>query len=296
MAVARENNYSPNLHAKSLQAKRSDAIGLVIPDLTNFGFASIARELERLCREAGLQLLIACSEDDPEVEQQAVDGLVRRQIDALIVASSKTTDEYYQTLTKQLPVLQIDRHIGQSDLPLVLTDAAKATADLIEQAASSVSEFYYFGGQLELSPSRHRLAGFKLGLNRAGLEAKDGWIRHRDYQKESGYILMQALHQELGRLPQALFTASYTLLEGVLRYLNEKDLLGALISKEMRLVTFDNHELLDCLPLNIDSIAQNSDELARKSFQLSQRLVTSEKVTATSITLDAKICWRSIKP
>ncbi len=54
MAVARENHYSPNMHAKSLQANRSDAIGLVIPDLTNFGFASIARELERLCRQAGV--------------------------------------------------------------------------------------------------------------------------------------------------------------------------------------------------------------------------------------------------
>ena len=101
-------------------------LALVIPDLTNFGFASIARELERLSREAGLQLLIACSDDDPELEQQAVEGLVGRQIDALIVASSKTSDEYYQALTKQLPVLQIDRHIGQSDLPLVLDRCGKS--------------------------------------------------------------------------------------------------------------------------------------------------------------------------
>ncbi len=261
MAVARENHYSPNMHAKSLQANRSDAIGLVIPDLTNFGFASIARELERLCRQAGLQLLIACSEDDPEVERQVVDGLVRRQIDGLIVASSQTSDEFYQTLTKQIPVLQLDRHIGQSTLPLVLTDAAKVTADLVETiAASTVSEFYYFGGQLELSPSRHRLAGFELGLKRAGLEEKPEWIRHRDYQPGSGYEMMQQLHQELGRLPEALFTASYTLLEGVLRYLKEHNCLEALVSKEMRLTTFDNHDLLDCLPLNIDSVAQDSEK------------------------------------
>lgn len=294
MAVAREHNYSPNLHAKSLQAKRSDAIGLVIPDLTNFGFASIARELERLCREAGLQLLIACSEDDPVIEQQAVEGLVRRQIDALIVASSKTSDDYYQTLTRQLPVLQIDRHIGLSGLPLVLTDAAKATAALIEKTAATVTEFYYFGGQLELSPSRHRLAGFELGIQRAGLASHSGWIRHRDYQTESGYLMMRDLHQELGRLPEALFTASYTLLEGVLRYLNERDLLGALISKEMRLVTFDNHELLDCLPLNIDSIAQNSSELAKQAFELTRSLITCEKVPLAPIVLDAEICWRSL--
>lgn len=82
-------------------------------------------------------------------------------------------------------------------------------------------------------------------------------------------MLMEQLHKELGRLPKALFTASYTLLEGVLRYLNEHNLLNALLNKEMRLVTFDNHDLLDCLPLNIDSIAQNSEELAKRSSSYS---------------------------
>ncbi|MCW8331531.1 LacI family DNA-binding transcriptional regulator [Photobacterium sp. SDRW27] len=294
MAVARENNYSPNLHAKSLQANRSDTIGLVIPDLTSFGFASIARELERLSRQAGLQLLIACSEDDPEIERQVVEGLVRRQIDGLIVASSETSDEFYQTLTKQLPVLQLERHIGQSPLPLVLTDATKVTADLIETiAASSVSEFYYFGGRLELSPSRHRLTGFELGLKRAGLEEKPEWIRHRDYQSESGYEMMQQLHKELGRLPEALFTASYTLLEGVLRYLKEQNCLDALVSKEMRLATFDNHDLLDCLPLNIDSVAQDNEKIAQTGFQLIRLLLSSQRVTPASFALDAHIRWRS---
>ncbi len=244
-----------------------------------------------------MQLLIACSEDDPEVERQVVDGLVRRQIDGLIVASSQTSDEFYQTLTKQIPVLQLDRHIGQSTLPLVLTDAAKVTADLVETiAASTVSEFYYFGGQLELSPpSRHRLAGFELGLKRAGLEEKPEWIRHRDYQPGSGYEMMQQLHQELGgRLPEALFTASYTLLEGgVLRYLKEHNCLEALVSKEMRLTTFDNHDLLDCLPLNIDSVAQDSEKIAQTSFQLIRLLLSSQRVTPTSFALDANICWRS---
>ncbi|PSW16470.1 transcriptional regulator [Photobacterium rosenbergii] len=293
LAVAKEQNYSPNVHAKSLQAKRSDAIGLVIPDLTNFGFASISRELERLCREAGLQLFIACSEDNPDIERQAVEGLVKRQVDGLIIASSQTDDDNYQALTKQIPVLQLDRHIGQSTLPMVITDAAKVTAELISKTAESVDEFYYFGGQLELSPSRHRLAGFKLGLSRAGLELDDAWIRHRDYQTESGYMLMEQLHKELGRLPKALFTASYTLLEGVLRYLNEHNLLNALLNKEMRLVTFDNHDLLDCLPLNIDSIAQNSEELAKRSFQLIQLLMSSQNVTPTAFALDAAIRWRS---
>ena len=85
-AVADECHYLPSFHARSLRETRSYTWGLVIPDLTNFGFASIARALEAHCREAGIQLLIACSEDDPALEQRVVDNLISRQVDGLIVA------------------------------------------------------------------------------------------------------------------------------------------------------------------------------------------------------------------
>lgn len=56
--------------------------------------------------------------------------LIKRQVDGLVITSSHTNDAYYQNLSKQIPVLQLDRHIGQSSLPMVITDAAKVTANI----------------------------------------------------------------------------------------------------------------------------------------------------------------------
>ena len=218
-AVADECHYQPSIHARSLRAARSYTWGLVIPDLTNFGFASTARALEAHCREAGIQLLIACSEDDPTLEQRVVDNLISRQVDGLIVASSGHSDDIYARIHDRLPVVQLDRHIGESRLPMVISDACKATAELVRDMASECdAEIYYFGGLLDLSPSRHRLAGYELGLHRAGLEADPARVRHRDYQPSSGYQLMAELVAELGAPPRGLFTASFTLLEGCLLY------------------------------------------------------------------------------
>ncbi|SQI45217.1 Catabolite repressor/activator [Serratia plymuthica] len=58
--------------------------------MTNYGFAVISRELETLCREAGLQLLIACSDENPAQEMMAVNSLVQRQVDGLIVAPASS--------------------------------------------------------------------------------------------------------------------------------------------------------------------------------------------------------------
>ena len=69
--------------------------------------AVISRELETLCREAGLQLLIACTDENPAQEMMAVNSLVQRQVDGLIVASSQLNDAEYQKINAGLPVVQM---------------------------------------------------------------------------------------------------------------------------------------------------------------------------------------------
>lgn len=81
LALAHEHHYQPSIHARSLRSNRSHTLGLVVPEMTNYGFAVISRELETLCREAGLQLLIACTDENPAQEMMAVNSLVQRQVD-----------------------------------------------------------------------------------------------------------------------------------------------------------------------------------------------------------------------
>ncbi len=65
LAIAREQHYQPSIHARSLRDNRSHTIGLVVPEITNYGFAVFSHELETLCREAGVQLLISCTDENP---------------------------------------------------------------------------------------------------------------------------------------------------------------------------------------------------------------------------------------
>ena len=88
MAVVREHNYHPNAVAAGLRAGRTRSIGLVIPDLENTSYTRIANYLERQARQRGYQLLIACSEDQPDNEMRCIEHLLQRQVDAIIVSTS----------------------------------------------------------------------------------------------------------------------------------------------------------------------------------------------------------------
>jgi len=95
LAIAREQHYQPSIHARSLRDNRSHTIGLVVPEITNHGFAVFSHELEMLCREAGVQLLISCTDENPGQESVVVNNMISRQVDGLIVASCMHNDADY---------------------------------------------------------------------------------------------------------------------------------------------------------------------------------------------------------
>ena len=292
-AIAAQYGYRANIYAKALQAQRSNTIGLVIPDLANYGFASTAKYLERICRANGLQLMITCSDDNPRQEKYAIESLLDSQVDLLITAPTHQDPNYYQKIVKHTPILHLDRHVPNLDVSYIISDDTPSVAKLTENIvrAYQPKEFFYIGGQLSLSPSASRLEGFYEGLEQARLTPKSGWIFHKNYQPESGYQLFAEIVNRLGRLPEAVFTGSFTILEGVLLYLTENKAMDKLISQELHLATFDDHHLLNALPFHIHSIKQNHEKIAEQTFQMMQDKL--QRKTIKNVKVDCEIIWRN---
>ena len=93
LARVKELDYRPNLAARSLVTGRTYLVGLIVPDLLHPFFAEIAKSLSDVLRKSGYFLIIASSEEDPDLERQEVDQLLARQLDTLIIASCRPTAE-----------------------------------------------------------------------------------------------------------------------------------------------------------------------------------------------------------
>ena len=289
LAIAREQHYQPSIHARSLRDNRSHTIGLVVPEITNHGFAVFSHELEMLCREAGVQLLISCTDENPGQESVVVNNMISRQVDGLIVASCMHNDADYLKLSQQLPVVLFDRCPNESLLPLVMTDSITPTAELISRIAPKHSdEFWFLGGQSRLSPSRDRLTGFTQGLAQAGMALRPEWVINGNYHPSSGYEMFAALCARLGRPPKALFTAACGLLEGVLRYMSQHHLLDS----DIHLTSFDDHYLYDSLSLRIDTVQQDNRQLAWHCYDLISQLIEGDTPETLQRYLPATLQFR----
>ncbi|MEN2425406.1 substrate-binding domain-containing protein [Chromobacterium vaccinii] len=290
--AAREHHFKPSQQARSLRSRRSSSIGLVVPDLTNSTHAALAQALENGCRERGYQLLMVTSDEDPERESSGIGQLAARQVDGMIVVPCSGDAARYQPWTSRLPFVFADRHIPGSGIASTVTDAGDSVARLLSPLlADGVDELAYFGGQPELSASRERLAGYRQALKASGLEEGTDWVAERDFQRESGYRMMADWHARHGRYPRALFTASITLLEGVLSFIRERHRLR---EAPQYLLTFDDHPLLDCLPLPIDAICQNSAALAEASLAQVLALLQGETLAERDLRVPASLNLRRL--
>jgi len=109
----KELNYSPNLNARSLVTGHSYMIGLVVPDLLHPFFAEVAKSLSKIVRERGYYLLIATSDGDPALEENEVEQLLARGLDALVIASCRATNELFLRLKeRKMPLILLDREFA----------------------------------------------------------------------------------------------------------------------------------------------------------------------------------------
>lgn len=275
MAVIEEHGYRVDAQAAALRRGVSRTLGFILPDLENTSYARLAKLLEQGARSAGYQLLMVSSNDDPNTERELLSALQARRCDALIVASSLPPgDSRYQRLINTgMPVVAVDRALDDTLMPCIISEnrqtAMALTASVLspqgqtsQGQVSQVQEVLWLDALPELANTLERRDGFMAAITACGAQPPHAYHRcGARYDRETGMILMQE-HLEHHDMPQALVTASYTLLEGALDVLLTKYSMETLQKRPLRMATFGNDRLLDFLPLKVNSMQQDLERIA----------------------------------
>ncbi|PSV25615.1 catabolite repressor/activator [Photobacterium kishitanii] len=266
MAIVEQHNYRPDHAATSLRIGNSYSLGLIIPDLENTSYAKIAKLLERNARKAGYQMIISCSDDDPETEMKVADILLSRRIDALIVASALAADnDFYRKIQANgVPVIAIDRALDDEFFISIISEdlegAYQLTQSLLTQPINSIG---LVSAVAELGVSKERQQGFIAAIDRHP-NAITTLIEYGEHfsQQNGQQIVQQWIDNDC--FPDAILATSYTLFEGVLDCL----LKNPQLMSTTCLATFGDNRLLDFLPNKIQSLPQQFELIAEHALTL----------------------------
>jgi LacI family transcriptional regulator len=177
LARMKELDYQPNMTARSLATGHSFIIGLIVPDLLNPFFAELARSLGTALRKYSYGLILASSEDNPEIEQSEIRMMLARGVDALLLASCQPNLRgFYSVHNHDTPFVLIDRPFPHLRANFVGTDdyagGRLATEHLIEIGRKRLA----YIGSPDLSPAADRYRGFRNALRDHDIDLRDEFV------------------------------------------------------------------------------------------------------------------------
>lgn len=276
----KEMRYQPNRAARSLVTGRSFTIGLIVPDLEHPFFGEIAKGIARRIRTMDYSLIIASSEEDPAIEQREVEGLMARQVDAIVLASVQTSADgvVFQRLAElQIPYVLVDRNFPELDANYVgVDDAAVGRAAAEHLIARGCRRIAHLRGP-EVSTGVGRLRGYRETLSRHGIEGPVDYIVELksgdDRSEEHGYEAMNRL-LSLQVPPDGVFCYNDEVAIGALRAILGA---GLQVPDDIALIGVDNIRFADLLRVPLSSIDQNSYQIGERAARLALKLIESRK-------------------
>jgi LacI family transcriptional regulator len=290
----KELNYRPNYAARALVTGRTHMMGLVVPDLVHAFHSEVAKGLAGVLRKSGFTLLISSSEEDPEIERQAIDQLLARRVDALLVASTQWTVEAFRRVEEAgIPYILLDRNFAGLAANFVGVDdelvGTIATQHLVDVGCRTIAHV----GGMRISPAIGRLAGYKHVLAKHGLSLGPEYIVTHDQLDESalsaGYNATLKL-LELNPRPDGIFCFSDAIAIGSMQALLDKNLR---IPEDVAIVGCANVHFGNSLRVPLTSIDQQSLVIGQKAAQLAISLLDSKgPARPKTILLEPKLVVR----
>lgn len=264
--AARRKGYIPNQIARSLVTRRSQTIGLIVPNIESRFFSSLARRLELGCRRRGHLLLITNSDDSAANDAELVQTLTNRGVDGLFVVSS-TANEEPGALAEVLgslpvPFVTVDRRVeGVSCDRVAFNNEAGgylACRYLLDAGHERIACLV----NVSSSTGRERLEGYERALRERGVESDPSLVLPCDYYISDAYEVAGKL---LATDATAVFASSDNIALGLLKCLYER---GLRVPRDYSMVSYDNSAADVLFEPALTSIEQNVEELASAALDV----------------------------
>lgn len=277
----RELNYQPNLAARALVTGKTFALGLIVPDLVHPFFAEVAKGLSGVLRERGFGLLIASSEENPELERQEIEHLVARRVDALLIASAQDAPASFHSLAeRKIPFVLLDRLFCDLAANFVGIDDEAAGRLATEHLLAVGSRRPAHIRGPEVSTALGRLAGYEQALAAAAIEPIVVREETGDESGESsGYRAMKELLAHDPR-PDGVFCYNDPTAMGAMQAILEA---GLRIPEDLAVIGCGNVQYAQFLRVPLTSVDQSSAEIGRQAAELALTLVASKQPPAPRV-------------
>jgi LacI family transcriptional regulator len=290
--IIKESGYKPNQVARSLRTGNTKIIGLIIEDISNPFFASIARLIEDKAYRKGYKIIYSSTENDPDKAKDLIEMLRSRNVDAYIIAPTiGITDTVKALLNDHKPIIFFDRNLPDLEVPFVgvnhLEASALATDAFIEQDKKNIA---FVTVDLQVQQIEERLGGYRNALEAAGREYRDELVIKIPFNQSERETVDQ-IKTLLGNkeIDAILFSTNYLAISGLkaVRELNIR------IGEELSIIAYDDRDIFTLHTPMISAIEQPLEEIAENVINLTLNALSGKDTDKNEqVILSTKLIMR----
>ncbi len=265
--VVREMHYQPNRLARSLQSGKSQTIGLLVADISNPFFGTLAFYVQNELEKAGYAVIIMNTNESDTQMGKMIELLRSRQVDGFIIVPTEFGEEYIrQLLEANLPLVLVDRCYPDMETANVLIDNYQATREatrlLLDKGCKRIALLIYDNSQPHMA---ERKRGYVETLTQAKVYDKNliKAVNYRTLEEDIQYAVTCLVKQEKD-VDGILFATNTIAIMGIKSLLNMR----IRIPDEIRIVCFDKSDAFDFMPVAIPYIHQPIANMGRKAVEI----------------------------
>ena len=287
---AKDMNYKPNSFAKGLRSGRSETIGLIVADISNSFFSSLAFHIQEQAEKCGYSVIIANTNEKTDKMEKMISILKSRQVDGFIIVSTEHGEKQIEKLVRdKIPVVLLDRYFKGIDVSYVGVNnyqaAMEATNLLLNLNCKRIVHMTY---KHNISPMQDRKQGYIAALTNRGLyDSKlikeiNYWTINRDIPN----MVMELLSSE--EKVDGFFFASSTI-----AFITLKKILALKleIPKDIKVVCFSKNDIFEFPNIFIPYIQQPTAEIGKRAVELIIAHITQKDAPNVHEILQAKLVF-----
>jgi len=253
----KELGYVPNALAHGLITKKTHTLGLIVSDITNPFFTTIARGVEDTAIKNDFNIILCNTDEDVQKEKMYIELLLRKRVDGIILSSAdckKSSVEHI--ISRNVPLVLIDRCIKGLQVDCVYSDSVSGAYNLTKYLISlGHRRIGIIVGPKRISTAVDRVDGYKKALQEENITIDDSLIKWGEkYSREDGYkSAIELLNMK--NSPTAILGGNRLITVGVLKAIRE---LNLKVPEDISVVSFDEVEDISTTNPFLTVVSQNS--------------------------------------
>lgn len=266
--AANKLDYFPDVIAQGLKSKRTNTIGIIVPEIRHDFFSSTISGIEEVAYDADFTIMVCQSNESVEREILNLRTLVSNRVAGILASISQTshTISHFDLARKrEIPLVFFDRSHKDIKEPQVIVDDYNGTKRLIcYLIEKGYKHIAHLAGPEHISIGQHRLQGYLDAHKKMGCPVNKNLIIHTGFMENDGIESTKKLLISQDKI-DAIFAVNDPVALGALSVLKKEKIR---IPEDIALVGFCNNSISSMIDPPLTTVDQPARDIGRTAAEL----------------------------